>query len=118
MNRIFQFAFSKLRGVKVYALVGRSGTGKSYHSKLVAAKHHIDLMILRCSMTFTPAGMKKKAILERRKSLFSFMWSIFSIPENSAAARRIIAVIEEGKGKGRIALIASPRRHKVNIIAI
>ena len=45
MNRIFQFAFSKLRGVKVYALVGRSGTGKSYHSKLVAAKHHIDLMI-------------------------------------------------------------------------
>ena len=45
MNRIFQFAFSKLRGVKVYALVGRSGTGKSYHSKLVAAKYHIDLII-------------------------------------------------------------------------
>ena len=45
MNRIFQFAFSKIRGVKVYALVGRSGTGKSYHSKLVAAKYHIDLII-------------------------------------------------------------------------
>ncbi len=45
MNRIFQFAFSKLKGVKVYALVGRSGTGKSYHSKLVAAKYHIDLII-------------------------------------------------------------------------
>ncbi len=45
MNRLFQFAFSKLKGVKVYALVGRSGTGKSYHSKLVAAKHRIDLII-------------------------------------------------------------------------
>ena len=45
MNRFFQFAFSKLKGVKVYALVGRSGTGKSYHSKLVAAKHRIDLII-------------------------------------------------------------------------
>lgn len=45
MNRLFQFAFSKFRGVKVYALVGRSGTGKSYHSKLVAAKHRIDLII-------------------------------------------------------------------------
>ena len=45
MNRIFQFAFSKLKGVKVYALVGRSGTGKSYHSKLVAAKYRIDLII-------------------------------------------------------------------------
>lgn len=29
----------------MYALVGRSGTGKSYHSKLVAQKHHIDLII-------------------------------------------------------------------------
>ena len=45
MNRLFQFAFSKLKGVTVYALVGRSGTGKSYHSKLVAAKYHIDLVI-------------------------------------------------------------------------
>ena len=40
MNRVFRFAFSKLRGVKVYALVGRSGTGKSHHSKLLAQKHH------------------------------------------------------------------------------
>lgn len=45
MNRLFRFAFSKIKGVKVYALVGRSGTGKSYHSKLVAAKNHIDLII-------------------------------------------------------------------------
>ena len=45
MNRIFKFAFSHLNGVKVYALVGRSGTGKSHHSKLVAQKHHIDLII-------------------------------------------------------------------------
>ena len=45
MNRIFKFAFSHLNGIKVYALVGRSGTGKSHHSKLVAQKHHIDLII-------------------------------------------------------------------------
>ena len=45
MNRIFKFAFSHPNGVKVYALVGRSGTGKSHHSKLVAQKHHIDLII-------------------------------------------------------------------------
>lgn len=45
MNKLFQFAFSKIKGVKVYALVGRSGTGKSYHSKLVANKYKIDLII-------------------------------------------------------------------------
>ncbi len=45
MNRLFKFAFSHLNSVKVYALIGRSGTGKSHHSKLVAQKHHIDLII-------------------------------------------------------------------------
>ncbi len=45
MNRLFKFAFTTLNRVKVYALVGRSGTGKSHHSKLVAAKYHIDYII-------------------------------------------------------------------------
>lgn len=45
MNRIFRYAFWKLKGVKVYALVGRSGTGKSFRSKLVAEKHNIELII-------------------------------------------------------------------------
>ncbi len=45
MNRIFRYAFWKLKGVKVFALVGRSGTGKSFRSKLVAEKHNIELII-------------------------------------------------------------------------
>lgn len=45
MNRIIRYAFWKFRGIKVYALVGRSGTGKSFRSKLVAEKYHIDLII-------------------------------------------------------------------------
>ncbi|MBR1918629.1 MAG: hypothetical protein IJ831_03295 [Spirochaetales bacterium] len=45
MNRLFRFLFRKVRGVRVYALVGRSGTGKSHHSKLVAKKFKINLII-------------------------------------------------------------------------
>ncbi len=45
MNKLFRFLFRKVRGVKVYALVGRSGTGKSHHSKLVAKKFKINLII-------------------------------------------------------------------------
>lgn len=45
MNRIFRYAFWKLKGVKVFALVGKSGTGKSFRSKLMADKHNIDLII-------------------------------------------------------------------------
>jgi uncharacterized alkaline shock family protein YloU len=34
-----------VKGVSVYALVGRSGTGKSFRAKLVAQKYGIDLLI-------------------------------------------------------------------------
>lgn len=37
--------FSRVHTVKIYALIGKSGTGKSYHSQMVAAKYHINLII-------------------------------------------------------------------------
>jgi len=45
MNRIFKYASWKLKRKKVYALVGKSGTGKSFRSKLVAQKHRIELIV-------------------------------------------------------------------------
>jgi len=45
MNRIFKYAFWKIDGIKVYALVGKSGTGKSFRSKMVAQQYNIDLII-------------------------------------------------------------------------
>ena len=35
----------KHQTVKVYALVGRSGTGKSFRAQLVADKYHIPLIV-------------------------------------------------------------------------
>ncbi len=35
----------RLKGVKVYALIGRSGTGKSFRAKLIANKYKLDLII-------------------------------------------------------------------------
>ncbi len=45
MNRFLRYTIWKLKGKKVYALVGRSGTGKSFRSKLVAEKYGIELII-------------------------------------------------------------------------
>lgn len=45
MNRVFKYAFWKINGTKVFALVGKSGTGKSFRSKMVAEEHKIDLII-------------------------------------------------------------------------
>jgi len=45
MFRIISDLFWFFKGVKVYALVGESGTGKSFRAKLVAQKYGIDLII-------------------------------------------------------------------------
>ena len=45
MNFASFSSFFKPKLVKVYALVGRSGTGKSFRAQLVADKYHIPLII-------------------------------------------------------------------------
>ncbi len=43
--KIFRTLQFRFRGIEVYALVGKSGTGKSFRARLVAEKHGIDLTI-------------------------------------------------------------------------
>lgn len=43
--RFFDRVRRWLKGIQVYALVGESGTGKSFRAKLVAQKYRIDLII-------------------------------------------------------------------------
>ena len=43
--KFFNDFFQKLTGITVYALVGESGTGKSFRSKLLAQKYGITAII-------------------------------------------------------------------------
>lgn len=45
MNHLFRHLQWVLKGVKVFALVGKSGTGKSFRAKLIADKLGIELLI-------------------------------------------------------------------------
>lgn len=45
MLRVFSDFYWILKGVRVFALVGESGTGKSFRAKLVAQKYGIELII-------------------------------------------------------------------------
>jgi hypothetical protein len=45
MARIFRGLYWFAKGVKVFALVGESGTGKSFRAKLVAQKYGIELIV-------------------------------------------------------------------------
>ncbi|MBP5756271.1 MAG: hypothetical protein J6W39_01670, partial [Spirochaetales bacterium] len=45
MNLLSKLGIYRNPPVKVYALVGRSGTGKSFRAQLVADKYHIPLIV-------------------------------------------------------------------------
>ena len=43
--KLFYYILWLFKGIKVFALVGKSGTGKSFRAKLIAEKYGIDLII-------------------------------------------------------------------------
>ena len=45
MNNLLVQLWWRFRGVRVIALVGKSGTGKSFRARLVMEKYNIDLLI-------------------------------------------------------------------------
>ena len=45
MNRIFRYLFFQITKPKTMALVGKSGTGKSFRSKIIADQYHCQLII-------------------------------------------------------------------------
>lgn len=45
MKKLYRHVCWILKGIQVFALVGRSGTGKSFRAKLIAQKYGVDLMI-------------------------------------------------------------------------
>ena len=45
MAKMLERLLFRLRGIKVYALVGKSGSGKSFRAQLIVEKYGIDLMI-------------------------------------------------------------------------
>ncbi len=45
MKKLYHHLYWIVKGVKVFALVGKSGTGKSFRAKLVAEKYGVDLII-------------------------------------------------------------------------
>lgn len=65
--RLFKILFWFFRGVRVYALVGSTGTGKSFRAKLVAQKYGIEMIIddgllIRGDQLIAGKSAKKEAL--------------------------------------------------------
>lgn len=93
MNRLFENIYSKIKGIKVYALVGRSGTGKSYHSKQVAKKYKIDLIIDDGLLIKGDRILAGKSAKEEPNFLSAVRTAVFDDPEHRAET--VNALIKE-----------------------
>jgi uncharacterized alkaline shock family protein YloU/adenylate kinase family enzyme len=91
MNRVFKYAFWKLRGTKVYALVGKSGTGKSFRSKLVAQKFHIDLIIDDGLLIRGDRILSGKSAKREENVLSAVRTAVFDDPDHQSQVREALA---------------------------
>jgi hypothetical protein len=85
-----------VRGVKVYALVGKSGTGKSFRAKLIAEHHGIDIIIDDGLLILHNKILAGKSAKNERYSLNAVKVAIFDDPAHRQEA---ITALEQTKFK-------------------
>jgi hypothetical protein len=79
------------RGPQVYALVGRSGTGKSYKAGVVAQRFGIDL-IIDDGLVIRGGAIIAGRSAKREKGIVSAVrTALFANPEQAEEARRVLA---------------------------
>ncbi len=76
--------------MKVYALVGKSGTGKSHHSMWVARENHIDYIIDDGLLISDNRIIAGKSAKREPTKVASVRCAVFSQPEHAKEVRRAI----------------------------
>ena len=71
-----------MKGIKVYALVGRSGTGKSFRAKLVSQKYHLDIIIDDGLLIKNEKILAGKSAKKERAYLTAIKTALFEDPRH------------------------------------
>ncbi len=112
MNRLMRYTFWKLRGRKVLALVGRSGTGKSFRSKLVAEKYGIEMIIDDGLLIHGDKILAGKSAKKEKAFLRAIKTALF---DDDAHRNEVVSALQKTNFK-RILIIGTSER-MVNRIA-
>ncbi|NIZ18541.1 hypothetical protein HCT53_00770 [Spirochaetales bacterium BR151] len=105
MNQITNIRWI-LKGVKVYALVGKSGTGKSFRAKLIAEKHDIDIIVDDGLLILRNKILAGKSAKNERYSLNAVRTAIF---DEALHRQEAITALESVKFKKILLLGTSDR---------
>jgi uncharacterized alkaline shock family protein YloU len=106
MKGILRHVVWLLRGVTVYALVGRSGTGKSFRAKLVAQKYGIDLFIDDGLLIKDQRIIAGKSAKREKAYLSAIKTALFT---NERHCREVCHVLEKEKFK-RILILGTSEK--------
>ncbi len=112
MKGILRHVVWLLRGVTVYALVGRSGTGKSFRAKLVAQKYGIDLLIDDGLLIKDQKIIAGKSAKREKAYLSAIKTALFA---NDRHCREVRHALEKEKFK-RILILGTSEKmtHKIS----
>ena len=77
--------------MKVYALVGKSGTGKSHHSMWVAKEHHINYIIDDGLLISDNRIIAGKSAKREPTKVASVRCAVFSDPAHAARVKAALA---------------------------
>jgi adenylate kinase family enzyme/uncharacterized alkaline shock family protein YloU len=113
MKNFFRHIIWLFRGITVYALVGRSGTGKSFRAKLLAEKYGIELIIddgllIRDQRIIAGTSAKREKVY-----LSAIKTSLFAKEEHCQQVRNVLE-----KEKFKRILILGTSEKMVNKIAL
>jgi uncharacterized alkaline shock family protein YloU len=81
----------RVKKIKVYALIGQTGTGKSFRARLVAEKHHIDLIFDDGLLIRNQVILAGKSAKRERNRIKAIKRAILDDPEHVLEIRNALA---------------------------
>lgn len=101
----------RFRGIRVYALVGKSGTGKSFRAKLIMQKHSIDVLIDDGLLIRDQKIIAGKSAKREKAYLAAVKTALFTDKEHRRSVRHAL----ERESFKRVLIIGTSERmvHKI-----
>ncbi len=111
MAKLLERLFFRLKGVRVYALVGKSGTGKSFRAQLLVEKYGIDLMIDDGLLIKDQKILAGRSAKREKNYLTAVKTALFNDRKHR---REVLTILEQMKFK-KVLIIGTSERMVIKI---
>lgn len=114
MAKLLERLSFRLRGVRVYALVGKSGTGKSFRAQLLMDKYGIDLMIDDGLLIKDQKILAGRSAKREKNYLSAVKTALFN---DRRHRREVLSIMEQMKFK-KVLILGTSERMVIKIAQV